>query len=470
MSSQSTEPGAGMSRAERTQVASAAEVREHVSRLDAALGFMATMLPPAQPRPAAPFAGEPLLVKDLDLRLAGAPLWRGNHVLREHAVVSRRDDALGRLLRELGFDIVGRTKSAEFGLAVTTEPLAYGPVHNPWDHDRSAGGSSGGSACAVAARAVRVAHGTDLGGSLRIPAAHCGVFALKPGLARPATTPTFAAWNRHGFMTSRVDDLRRMLSVLGGDKASGVGHAGTAGSTRRVRVGVLASAVSSAVGVDDGAVEAVERIADKLSDQGHQVLRAHPWALEEFDQFTMKTTPMLAGWLAKEVADASEDLGRPLTETDMEPGTAQMLAMAALAPPGAGEETATWLCRLVADLTAWWDRFDILLSPTVPLQAPPLGWMSDPDTAMRRTFGMMQYTAMFNASGHPAINVPCVGRGVLPYGVQLVGAHGSEADLLDLAEQLTSGEAPTPPGSFGIRPPRTRPLPETDLTSPESTL
>ncbi|MEO3762590.1 amidase [Streptomyces sp. B5E4] len=444
MSNQSTEPSAGTSSADPAQVDSAADVREHITRLDAALGFMATTLPPAQPRPAAPFDGEPLLVKDLDLKLTGAPLWRGNHVLRKHGAVSDHDDTLGRRLRELGFDIVGRTKSAEFGLAVTTEPLAYGPVRNPWDHDRSAGGSSGGSACAVAARAVRVAHGTDLGGSLRIPAAHCGVFALKPGLAGPAATPSFAAWNQHGFLTSRVDDLRRMLTVLGLDKTSDAGRSGTA---QPIRVGVLASPVSSAIELGGGSAEAVERVADRLSDLGHHVVPAHPGALEQFDQFTMKTTPMLAGWLAKEVADASKDLGRPLTETDMEPGTAHMLGMAALATPEALGDTAEWLGGLITELTAWWDRFDILLSPTVPVQAPQLGWMNDPATAMQRTYGMMQYTAMFNASGHPAVNVPCVGSGSLPYGVQLVGAHGSEANLLDLAEQLGPGEAPAPPVS-----------------------
>ncbi|MEV0253690.1 amidase [Streptomyces sp. NPDC050732] len=446
MTDQSTEPGAGTSDSERARAVSAVDVREHVTRLDADLGFLATTLPPAPSRPDAPFTGEPLLVKDLDLKLAHAPLWRGNRVLREHGAVSGRDDPLGRRLRELGFDIVGRTKSAEFGLAVTTEPLAYGPVRNPWDRDHGAGGSSGGSACAVAARAVRIAHGTDLGGSLRIPAAHCGVFALKPGLMGPATTPTFEDWNQHGFVASRVDDLRRMLPVLGRGQASDAGRPGTDGPGRRLRVGVLAAAVSSAIDVGGGSVEVVQRMADRLSDQGHHVLPAHPQVLEQFDQFAMRTTPMLAGWLAKEVADASEDLGRPLTEADMEPGTARMLAMAAMATPEAVRDTVEWLRRLVTDLTAWWDRFDILLSPTVPVQAPRLGWFGDPDTAMHRTFGMMQYTAMFNASGQPALTVPCVGAGGLPYGVQLVGTHGSEANLLDLAEQLGPAEAPTLPG------------------------
>lgn len=455
MSDQSTEPSADTSDTGRAQAASAAEVREHITRLDAALGFMATTLPPASPRPTGPFAGEPLLVKDLDLKLAHAPLWRGNHVLREYRAVSSHDDPLGRRLRELGFDIVGRTKSAEFGLAVTTEPFAYGPVRNPWDHERSAGGSSGGSACAVAARAVRIAHGTDLGGSLRIPAAHCGVFALKPGLVRSPTTPTFEAWNQHGFLAGRVGDLRRMLLLLGQgqgqgqgedqSEASGTGRSVTDGPGRPLRVGVLASAVSSAIDLDGGSVEAVQRMADKLSDQGHHVLPAHPRVLEQFDQFATKSLPVLAGWLAEEVADASKDLGRPLTEADVEPGTAQMLAMAAMATPEAVREVAQWLHRLVTDLTAWWEWFDVLLSPTVPVQAPRLGWLSDPGTAMRRTFGMMQYTAMFNASGQPAVNVPCVGSSGLPYGVQLVGAYGSEADLLDLAEQLSPEEAPTPP-------------------------
>ncbi len=139
---------------------------------------------------AGPFSGVPMVVKDLDGRLAGAPLHLGNKLLKEIGYVAPDSSYLFDKLEQAGFVFVGKTNTPEFGLQTTTEPHAYGPTHNPWDPTRGVGGSSGGSAAAVAAGMVPVAHAGDGGGSIRIPSSQCGLVGLKPSprprVARPA--------------------------------------------------------------------------------------------------------------------------------------------------------------------------------------------------------------------------------------------------------------------------------------------
>src|SRR6059036_600848 len=141
--------------------------------------------------PAGPFRGVPFLLKDLVCHSAGDPYHAGMRLLRELEWVERYDTHLAARFRAAGFVFLGRTNVPELGPAPTTEPLAYGPTRNPWDLDRSPGGSSGGSAAAVAAGIVAAAHGNDGGGSIRIPASHCGLVGLKPSRARVSMAPDF---------------------------------------------------------------------------------------------------------------------------------------------------------------------------------------------------------------------------------------------------------------------------------------
>lgn len=138
-----------------------------------------------------PFRGVPFLVKDLSCYMQGVPVHEGMRVVRDAGYVSDHDMWLTRRFRDAGFVILGRTNTPELGILPTTEPVAYGPTHNPWDLDRSPGGSSGGSAAAVAAGIVAAAHANDGGGSIRIPASHCGLVGLKPSRARVSIAPDF---------------------------------------------------------------------------------------------------------------------------------------------------------------------------------------------------------------------------------------------------------------------------------------
>jgi amidase len=416
---------------------SAAELRKRIDVLDRRLGFLAAPLPPGQV-PAGPFAGVPLLVKDLDLRMRDTPLWRGNAVLRSADVRCHDDDQLARTLRDSGFDVVGRTKSSEFGLAVTTEPIAYGPVRNPWHTGHTAGGSSGGSACAVAAGAVPIAHGTDLGGSLRVPAAHCGVFAIKPGIPQRVSRPSLEPWSVHGFVTANVQDAHATTALLGVRPQA---HA----TPRKLRVGVLNKSVSSAGAISDEYRTAMDIVAGKLSDAGHDVQESYPMALDDYDEYSARSLPLVASGLATQLAEAGLDLGRPLTPEDLEPATAQVLSVL----PKDSDDVAramSWVDAKVDSILDWWNSFDVLVSPTVPVQAPELGWYSDPETSLARTLGTVQYTAYFNATSQPAVSVPLYLDGeVLPLGVQLVGDFGSEHQLLDLAGQIQPGPARAAP-------------------------
>ena len=203
-------------------------------RFDAARREAADALPDG------PFRGVPMLVKDALCHTAGDPYHFGMRLLAERGWVEATDTELAARFRRAGFVIVGRTNTPELATAFTTEPLVYGPTRNPWDVARSAGGSSGGSAAAVAAGMVPAAHGNDMGGSIRIPAACCGVVGLKPTRARTSLGPDFgefwAMLTHEGVLTRTVLDTagcrqqaRRLASEIcampsPGDVAARLGH------------------------------------------------------------------------------------------------------------------------------------------------------------------------------------------------------------------------------------------------------
>jgi len=145
----------------------------------------------AGPLPDGPFKGVPFLVKDLSCYMAGVPIHEGMRALKEAGYKADHDMWITQKFREAGFVILGRTNTPELGILPTTEPVAYGPTRNPWDREHSPGGSSGGSAAAVAAGLVAAAHANDGGGSIRIPASHCGLVGLKPTRARVSLAPDF---------------------------------------------------------------------------------------------------------------------------------------------------------------------------------------------------------------------------------------------------------------------------------------
>jgi amidase len=414
--------------------------------------------------PDGPFSGVPILVKDLDGSLAGEPLHLGNRMLRDLGYVADHDSYLFAKLCAAGCVIVGKTNTPELGLLPTTESQAYGPARNPWDLTRSPGGSSGGSAAAVAAGMVPFAHAGDGGGSIRIPASACGLFGLKPTRGRISLGPDDGeAWAglvaRH-VVTRTVRDSAAVLDVLAG-AVPGDPYA-AAPPTRpyadevgadpgALRVGVLsATAPAGLVPVDPACTAAADDAAVLLESLGHTVEPASPAPLDDIALLVHFTT-VLAASTAYDLRKLAAIAGRELTADDVEPVTWAQAeagrAVSAAAYLEAVESLRAW-SRRMAD---WWEPgrpadatggFDLLLTPTMANPPAPLGEIrgDDADGAIFAATPYAAFTVPFNVTGQPAMSVPLwwadSGSTVWPIGVQLVAATGREDLLVRVAAQL----------------------------------
>lgn len=407
--------------------------------------------------PDGPFRGVPIVVKDLDGSLAGEPLHLGNRMLRDLGHVADHDSYLFARLRAAGCVIVGKSNTPELGLLPTTESHAYGAARNPWDVTRSPGGSSGGSAAAVAAGMVPVAHAGDGGGSIRIPASACGLFGLKPTRGRVSLGPDDGeAWAglvaRH-VVTRSVRDSAAVLDVLAG-AVPGDPYAAAPPSRPFVdelsaapgalRVGVLsATAPAGLVPVDPACTAAADDAAALLASLGHSVEPASPAPLDDIALLVHFTT-VLAASTAYDLRKLATIAGRDLTADDVEPVTWAQAelgrAVTAEAYLDAVESLREWSRRMAA----WWEPadgrrgFDLLLTPTMARPPAPLGEIrgDDADGAIFAATPYAAFTVPFNVTGQPAMSVPLHWSDGLPIGVQLVAATGREDVLLRVAAQL----------------------------------
>jgi amidase len=411
------------------------------------------------PPPAGPFQGVPLVLKDLGLFSEGDPYHAGTRFLRELDFTGFHDSYLTRKFRTAGFVAVGRTNVPELGTTITTEPLAWGPARNPWNVDHSTGGSSGGSAAAVAAGLVPVGHASDGGGSIRIPAANCGLVGLKPSRARISDGPEIGdAWMggvTHGVLTRTVRDTAAVLDGIAGYMP---GDPYTAPPPARpfadevgadpgsLRIGLLDHPPTSGVSSDPDSAEAVHAAGKLLESLGHRVEVAHPAALGD-EEVSPRFVSVVAAYTAAELEFWQLILGRPLTENDVE---ATNLAFHARGGSLSAPEyiaTEVWLQQWCRRVVEWWHPvdgsagFDILLSPVLNGPPPPLGHLSDPEHSLERILAMLQYTAQFNLTGQPAISLPLhwTASG-LPVGVQFVGGFTREDVLLRLAAQIEAAQ------------------------------
>ena len=389
-------------------------------------------------RPDAPFAGVPMLVKDGVCHTAGDPFHCGMRVLRDIGWTEPDDSWLAGRFRRAGFVFVGKTNLPELASSVTTEPLAYGPTANPWSLDRSPGGSSGGSAAAVAARMVAVAHGNDMGGSIRFPASMCGLVGLKPTRARTTLGPAFGEYwgpTTHEFVLVRsVRDAAAILDCVSG---AGVGDPYTAPPPARPFI--------DEVGADPGRLRigvgerrnhgdcdaAVARAASALESLGHHVERVPVDWLDEARPMEALAV-MFPAFIARDVERWSTRIGREIALDELEPNNAAMVELGrtatALQWQAALEGMQSW-ARDVA--RRFVDDYDLLLTPTVP-EPPRITGTNDPVT-----FDAVTYTIPFNLTGQPAISLPVHWNDQgLPVGVQLVAASGREDLLLRISAHL----------------------------------
>ena len=396
-----------------------------------------------------PFAGVPMVVKDLRCAQAGEPHHRGARFLARARWTEKVDSHLWRDLRRAGFISLGRTNTPEFGSTITTEPLHYGPTHNPWDPELTPGGSSGGSAAVVAARVVPVAHGNDGGGSLRVPAAMCGLVGLKPNRGRISAGPQ-AGISRGGFasdgvLTVSVRDTATALDAIMGARpgdpvAIGAPASPLIGALRRRPTG-LRIGVSRRLG-DPTMRAAVEHTASLLESLGH-VIRPDTQPSGWFDpEVGQHTVVIRTVGMATELRHWGEVLGRPMTEDDVEPANWFSAQLGNSLPAAAVTEAGDWLHAWSRRVVAWWSEgHDLLLSPVVGTITPRLGVLSDPLEGQRRLGDLLGFVDQANVTGQPAVSLPLWwdDRGA-PVGVQLIAAPGREDLLVAVAAQLEEAQ------------------------------
>jgi amidase len=417
------------------------------TRFDAARAEAAGSLPDG------PFTGVPYLVKSLGGAVAGLPTSRGSRLFADD--VSAEDSLAVARARAAGVVVLGMTNTPELGKNGSTEPVFHGPTRNPYDTGRSAGGSSGGSAAAVASGMVPVAHGNDGGGSIRIPAAACGLFGLKPSRGRVPHAPLLDGFAYpvgciHA-LTRTVRDSAALLDAVDGP-APGDPYP-TARKDHpfldelgldpgRLRIGVT---VTTARGdtADAACIAAVERTAAVCAGLGHSVAEAN------FAYDVEAANRSLAAVMAVNVAHAVDGrlavLGRELRDDDIEPFThilyQQGRSMTGLQVVEALHEVE----RAGRAVAPFFDEHDVLLTPTLAVEVPELGWADTtrPETMVRAS-AFSAFTGIFNTTGQPAMSVPASldGNG-LPVGVQFAARSGDEALLFRLAAQL-EGAMPWP--------------------------
>jgi amidase len=370
-----------------------------------------------------PLAGVPVAVKD-NVDLAGTPTRNGSAATS--AAAADADAEPVRRLRRAGALLVGKTTVPELGLWPFTESAAYGDTRSPWSPDHTPGGSSGGSAAAVAAGMVPVALAADGGGSIRMPASNCGLVGIKPGpgvVPFPGGVSDLYGMCELGPLATTVADLGLVLDVLAGATAyRAVGMPG-----RPLRVGVTAKPGAVGVTVDREVLAALDATAAALREAGHEVVSADPpWRNGDAAPFLRRFFMGVAQDAGRVAWNALE----PRTRAEARAG--RLLARAGRVPSGPP-------ARVLARYLAFFEDHDVLLCPT--LAALPLRIGAYRGKGLARTVlgltAYMPFTPPFNLVGFPAMSVPAgVSRSGLPIGVQLAGPRGAEALLLSLARQL----------------------------------
>jgi amidase len=406
-------------------------------------------------RRALPLAGVPILLKDLFLPVAGDPCYAGNRLLRDLDHRYEGTGNVGARLAGAGLVTIGRSHSPELGCGqcpAASETAAFGPTRNPWHPSRSPLGSSGGAAAAVAAGIVPLAHASDGGGSIRLPASACGVVGLKPSRGRISVAPAGELWAggvTDGVVSRTVRDTAAALDVLAGPVP---GDPYVAPPLTRplleevgsepgpLRIGVCADLPYTDVHAD--CREAARRAADLVVSLGHRVDDERPGPMERMD-FMYDYIRVIRASLVAELRDLEAVIGRRWAEDDVEPGTwiNYQRGLKISAPDYLASRER--LHAFTREMLAWWDGeaggYDVLLTPTVGTPPPPLGYLVEGDERelTRRLAEVTPFVTQFNVTGQPAVSLPLHwNAGGLPIGVQFVAAPGREDLLVRLASQL----------------------------------
>jgi len=399
--------------------------------------------------PDGPFRGVPILLKDLGCFVAGEVTAGGLGPLRDlpWPVTSY----LARQFQAAGFVSLGRTNVPELGTTVTTEPMSFPPARNPWHPGHSTGGSSGGSAAAVASGMVPVAHASDGGGSIRIPASECGLVGLKPTRGRvsqgPLTGEAWAGSVTDGALARTVRDAAAVLDVISGRMPGEPYYAPplprplreeAGADPGQLRVGLLDRPSGDLYADDPDCREAVAAAGRLLESLGHHVAESAPEGMFE-PGFARHFNAIIAADTETAFQAFEAVLGGPIAEGDIEPRNAQYRRAGQALTAVAYLQARQWLGTWARHMAHWWTDHDLLVTPTVGAPPPELGWFTaaGPEQEGARIAGFIPYTAQFNMTGQPAVSLPLHWTsGGLPVGVQLVAAYGREDLLVRVASQL----------------------------------
>lgn len=399
--------------------------------------------------PTGPFEGVPFLLKDLHLAWPGVTLSNGSKLFADY--VPEIESELVARYRRAGLVVFGKTHSPEYGLTTSSESRLYGQTKNPWNLGHTAGGSSGGASAAVAAGIVPLANASDGGGSIRIPAACCGLFGMKPTRGRTPLGPNSGeGWAGMSAVHAVGRSVRDSAALLDATAGPDLGAPYAAQPPARPFLddvsrapGKLRIAIQRAAwnGIEPHAdcVAALEDAAALCKELGHEVVEA-PFAVDPA-VLAPATLTILSASTRAMMEQRAETLGRPLNEDDVEPGT---WALASLSQKHGSTDYVRAVQTIHATgraLAGHLESYDVVLSPTMAVPPHPLGLLSlsNPDrtaqgVAVLQTVG---YTQLANATGHPAMSVPLFwGDAGLPIGIQFMGRMNDEGLLYRLAGQL----------------------------------
>ena len=397
-----------------------------------------------------PFAGVPIAIKDLVALTAGVKTTFGMNATGDF--VPDHDTHTYRRLRESGAIMVGKTNTPEMGILPVTEPERFGPSRNPWDPTRTPGGSSGGSAAAVAAGMTAIGYANDGGGSIRIPASCCGLVGLKPSRGRVSVGPTWtelvAGFAVEGVVTHTVADTAAALDVMSGPEAGDPYWAPPPAvpfseAARRepgkLRIGYSAESPNGSP-VHEHCAAATHEAAELLESLGHEVVE------QTFDfDGDAYVENFVKVWLAvtgDEIRDYEELIGHPIDRDQLEPLTRQMLETAEMVTATDYLHALGTLRKLSREIVGMWNGFDVLLTPTLAQPPIAIGALQPaegepPIQMLLNSATFVPFTPVWNVTGQPAMSVPLVqSPDGLPIGVQLVGAPAREDVLLSLGAQL----------------------------------
>ena len=403
----------------------------------------------AQGRPQGPFAGVPFLLKDLGAALAGTITTDGSRAFADWT--AKADSTITRRAKAAGLTIFGKTASPEFGLTTTTESKLWGATRNPWNLERIAGGSSGGAAAAVAARILPMAHASDGGGSIRIPASCCGLFGLKPSRGRVPYNPGAGiGWNglstQHA-VTISVRDSAALLDALSGPEPGDSvvpprAHGAFLDAARRapgpLRIALIETAPTG-VALHPDCQAALADAARLCESLGHSIepasLKLDPQAIAS--AFGASIAVDIFSRLERRAAE----IGRPVREDEVEK---VCWAMARRGPSVTGQaytDARKTFDAAAVEVARLLETYDIFLSPTLAEPPGPLGRLglspADLGDYNRAIGAFSPYTALQNQTGVPAMSVPLYWNAEgLPIGVMFTAPFAREDLLFSLAGQL----------------------------------